>query len=429
MYLYQIFKKLFFGFLFIAIFTIALSSILEGNVWALTALNVILACAAFLFYYAYDETVKKNQTPEPVAAKVTASLNVKDFIEAQIFPTLVLDDEDMIVYLNQNMLEAFGDNIQPNQKNINIGRHFSTLIRAPHLLEAYEQVKQSNQPAQFNFEQVYNGDRHYWVNISPVKLSDATLLYAFTFRDLTKDQKTDRMRVDFVANASHELRTPLASISGFIETLQTSAKDDEKVRTTFLTIMQEQADRMTRLIDDLLSLSKIEMNIHSKPQDEVSLAQIIEHVLDSAKPLARDKNIELKFENHLDDDAIIKGDSDQLIQLLGNLVDNAFKYGLREGQDNKIILRLSENDEETDVKDKYIVSVIDFGHGIPQSDLPRLTERFYRVSNQHNAKGTGLGLAIAKHILQRHSGEIKFKSQIDKGTKVLLMFHKLTALA
>ena len=433
MHFYDIFKKHFFGFFIITIFLIALSNIVGGNIWTLTLLNVVLGCIAFVYYRFYVEIAEQKLADALPIRPQKSTLDVKSYIEAQFFPTLVLDAHDNILHLNQSMVQAFDDTAAYEQKAQLIGQDFSALLRVPQLLNAYDEVKLNKMPKQFHFEHVHNGERQYWVNISPIALGDdqnsgenwaltaeKDYIYVFTLRDLTHDRKTDRMRVDFVANASHELRTPLASIAGFIETMQGPAKDDEKAKAAFLTIMQEQALRMTRLIDDLLSLSHIEMNIHTKPTDEVDLKQVIEHVLDSAAPLAAEKNVTLEFDNQLGG-ALIKGDADQLIQLFGNLLDNAFKYGLRNEQSEKIVLRLAQNA----ANDKYIVSVIDFGHGISANDLPRLTERFYRVSGQQAAKGTGLGLAIVKHIIQRHNGEIHFKSQINKGTKVEIEFNPL----
>ncbi|MBL1419253.1 MAG: GHKL domain-containing protein [Alphaproteobacteria bacterium] len=440
MHFYEIFKKHIFYILIIAIFIIALSNILGGNIWTLTLLNVVLGCMAFVFYRLYIEATEQKLAADAPVILPKSALDINNYIEAQVFPTLVLDANDGIIHVNQIMVQAFNDTAEIKQKDQLIGQDFSALLRLPQLLDAYDEVKANKLPKQFHFEHVYNGERQYWVNISPIALSapknsaedwaltsEKDYIYVFTLRDLTMDRKTDRMRVDFVANASHELRTPLASISGFIETIQGPAKNDEKAKAEFLTIMQEQALRMTRLIDDLLSLSHIEMNIHTKPTDDVDLKQVIEHVLDSAAPLAGDKNVKLEFNNQIGG-ALIKGDGDQLIQLFGNLLDNAFKYGLRGDASDKIIIRLSQTGDDADAEntaqDKYLVSVIDFGHGISQTDLPRLTERFYRVSNQHATKGTGLGLAIVKHIIQRHGGEIQFRSQIDKGTKVEIAFSK-----
>lgn len=379
--------------------------------------NIILAVVAFLFYRTYADSLRG--IPHARVATPPSQLNISAFIEAQAFPTMVVNRDGSIVHLNQNMCDSFANLGSHRSKDQYLEQHFSTLIRNPQVLDAYEQVELSKKNTEFHFEPQHDGDRYFWAHISSTQSKNHATLYIFTFRDLTKDQKIERMRADFVANASHELRTPLASISGFIETLQNSAKDDEKARSVFLPIMHEQAERMTRMIDDLLSLSKIEMNIHSKPKDKVNLARISQHVLSSAAPKASNKRVELIFENETEE-AYIKGDADQLTQLLSNLVDNALKYGLKNGKDNKIILRLRDHP----FKDQIMVSVIDFGHGIPKTDLPRLTERFYRVSNQHKEKGTGLGLAIVKHIVQRHEGEILFKSQLDKGTKVEINFHK-----
>lgn len=417
---FNLFKKQFLSIFLIAAFLSALSFVLDNHLSLLTGLNVILGVSAYMFYIAYVDITKKADQLE-IASKVAPKpwLGVKDFVDAQIFPTLILDQNDIITHLNQIMVETFNDETSGHQKSLLLEQHISSLIRSPQILSVYDQVKSTGKSAQFKFEHSDVGSRYFWLNISPITTDKNKVFYCFTFRDLTKDQKMEQMRADFVANASHELRTPLASISGFIETLLGPAKDDKKNHERFLTIMQQQADRMTRLIDDLLSLSKIEMNMHVKPQDEVDLYEIADHSLKSFEPLAKEKHVDLVFDAKIDK-AIIKADKDQLLQLLGNLLNNAFKYGLRDEKDNRIILRLTEDADAQ----KFIISVIDFGHGIPQTDLPRLTERFYRISNHHKTSGTGLGLAIVKHIVQRHGGELLFKSQIDQGTKAEVSFNR-----
>lgn len=399
--------------------SIIITNLLEQNFWALIGFNIIMGVAAYMFYRAYAETAQTARRLDAMSAKTRKPLlAIKDFVDAQVFPTLILNENDIITHINQAMAETFNHNSTAQHRTSLREQHVSSLIRSPHILSVYEQVKISRKSKQFKFEHTDNVSRQFWLNISPIKVTPLITYYCFTFRDLTKDQKVERMRADFVANASHELRTPLASISGFIETLQGAAKDDADNRERFLSIMQQQAARMTRLIDDLLSLSKIEMDLHIKPQDEVDLYEIAKQSLVSFEPLAQDKKVELVFDAQIDK-ALMKGDQDQLEQLLGNLLNNAFKYGLSDRlQHNKIILRLAKNEAQNEIN----LSIVDFGQGIPNTDLPRLTERFYRISSAHKVSGTGLGLAIVKHIVQRHDGKLSFHSQIDMGTEVKISF-------
>jgi two-component system phosphate regulon sensor histidine kinase PhoR len=236
-------------------------------------------------------------------------------------------------------------------------------------------------------------------------------LVLMTFHDLTPLRRVEEMRADFVANASHELRTPLAALSGFIETLQGSARDDAKARERFLAIMREQARRMARLIDDLLSLSRIELNAHRRPDTPVDLVPIVRQVVDSLETLARDRGVAVNVEaaNAL----TVLGDRDELVRIFENLVENALKYGAPGKRvDIKLGAGLStENEPEAQV------SVRDYGPGIAPEHLPRLTERFYRVDVKESRAqgGTGLGLALVKHILNRHRGRLTIESASGAG--------------
>jgi two-component system phosphate regulon sensor histidine kinase PhoR len=219
------------------------------------------------------------------------------------------------------------------------------------------------------------------------------------------------MRADFVANASHELRTPLAALSGFIETLQGSARDDTKARERFLAIMREQARRMARLIDDLLSLSRIELNAHRRPDAPVDLIPIVRQVVDGLQTLARDRGVAIEVE--ADDALMVLGDRDELVRLFENLVENALKYG---APGKRVDIKLTRG-ATADGQDEAVVSIRDYGPGIAPEHLPRLTERFYRVDVRESRAqgGTGLGLALVKHILNRHRGRLSIESAPGAG--------------
>jgi two-component system phosphate regulon sensor histidine kinase PhoR len=219
------------------------------------------------------------------------------------------------------------------------------------------------------------------------------------------------MRADFVAYASHELRTPLASLSGFVETLQGSAKSDPVARDRFLDIMAEQARRMSRLIDDLLSLSRVELNEHLHPQNVIDLVPIVGHVCDTLSPLARERGVDLVV-NRTADQLPVLGERDELIRLFENLVENALKYGAS-GKRVEVTMGMTQSGESGEA----VVAVRDFGPGIAPEHLPRLTERFYRVDVETSraAGGTGLGLAIVKHIVARHRGRLAIESETGEG--------------
>ena len=226
------------------------------------------------------------------------------------------------------------------------------------------------------------------------------------------------MRVDFVANASHELRTPLASILGFVETLQGPARGDEDAHERFLAIMYDEASRMSRLIEDLLSLSRIERDEHIPPSDNVTLTLLIQNVIKVLEPQAKDKKMTISF--CPDTATEIIGDHDQLTQVFQNLIENAIKYG-RENTDVKVTFNQNMMPPHLQVRDA-IITITNEGPGIAAQHLPRLMERFYRVDSARSRSlgGTGLGLAIVKHIIQRHSGRIFFESEINATTTVTI---------
>jgi two-component system, OmpR family, phosphate regulon sensor histidine kinase PhoR len=225
------------------------------------------------------------------------------------------------------------------------------------------------------------------------------------------------MRADFVANASHELRTPLASLKGFVETLRGAAKDDTPARDKFLLIMQQQADRMARIIDDLLSLSRIEMRAHVIPREAVNLDGVISYVVQTLTPIAAEKSVAIDFAATASP-LVVAGDRDELIQVFQNLIENAIKYGRNGGS---VIIRQS-----TDPAGRAVVLITDDGCGIAAQHLPRLTERFYRVNAEQSRStgGTGLGLAIVKHVLNRHQADLQIESVVGKGSTFRVTFPK-----
>jgi two-component system phosphate regulon sensor histidine kinase PhoR len=249
-----------------------------------------------------------------------------------------------------------------------------------------------------------------------------------TVHDESEQHRLLEMRTDFIANASHELRTPLASVRGFIETLQGPARHDEAARHRFLTIMAEQAERMTRLIDDLLLLSRVEEKANLKPTGEIKLEELINEVVRAVASAAAERHITTSVEP-ASSPLYAKGDRDELFQVFHNLIENAVKYG-RDGGSVKIRLTGSKKGERDGKStDIVTVTVADDGPGIAPQHLPRLTERFYRVSAEHSRRigGTGLGLAIAKHVLNRHDGELSVESIVGYGTtfKVILPGSKI----
>jgi two-component system phosphate regulon sensor histidine kinase PhoR len=235
------------------------------------------------------------------------------------------------------------------------------------------------------------------------------------FEDLSEQRATERMRVDFIANASHELRTPLASLLGFIETLQGPARADAAARERFLGIMREQAARMARLIDDLLSLSRAELRAHQQPAGMVDLVMIVREIVESLSLSAKERGVTLAPALP-PGAAIIRGDRDDLLRLVENLVENAIRYG-RDGGVVEIALMAPPGGGP-------VLEVRDHGPGIPPEHLPRLTERFYRVDLSHSREngGTGLGLAIVKHLVARHRARLEIESRLGEGAVFRVTF-------
>ncbi len=332
-------------------------------------------------------------------------------VEAYPEPALLLNPGGIVLGANAAARAMLGQ--------IRLGAPVSLMLRAPDVLEAVREAGASGAARLVAFNLRVPVERSYEAHILPVRFdreakSGVPDLVMLVFRDLTQAMRVDQMRADFVANASHELRTPLASVTGFIDTLRGSARDDPAMREKFLNIMSEQARRMSRLIDDLLSLSRIEMNVHRPPEAAIDLVSIVAHVRDSLSPLARDRKVEIALDAPASP-VLVRGDRDELIRLIENLVENALKYGAN-GKRVEIGLRVDSGEG--------VLSVRDFGPGIAPEHLPRLTERFYRVdvAQSREQGGTGLGLAIVKHIVARHRARLSIESEPGKGAKFSVRF-------
>ena len=329
-------------------------------------------------------------------------------IEALGDPALLVSRELRVVRANEPARTLFGDRIE--------GEDLRLVLRHPVVLDAVRLAADASLPVGREVSGLGGPDGAYRVRVVRAGGPDPGRLL-LTFADITQARLTERMRVDFVANASHELRTPLATLLGFIETLQGPAAEDEPARRRFLEIMAREAARMSRLIDDLLSLSRIELDKYVRPQTALDLAPLINDV---GKTLAmRLEADERTLVNEVSADLPqVIADRDQILQVLHNLVSNALKYG-HSGTPITVTAELMPavgQRAEAAVR----VSVIDQGEGIAPEHLPRLTERFYRVdtSRSRSMGGTGLGLAIAKHIIERHRGALEITSRQGEGSKV-----------
>jgi len=319
-------------------------------------------------------------------------------------------------------------------------------VRDPEILAAVDKALFEGVEAAVVHETTAAQPRSLRVLARPLSLhDDDSRLALLTFHDETEVRRVERTRVDFLANASHELRTPLASLSGFIETLRGHARDDPAAREKFLGIMQGQADRMARLIADLTSLSRIELDEHVAPRGVVNLGLLVTEAIEAAGPLGAQRRVRLDWQPDASGQVLVRGERDQIVQVVQNLLDNAIKYspdgaavriempgGLSEAAAAATpdgIPRLPLVAPDPSPETYAALRFIDLGPGIARQNLPRLSERFYRVDGQKTGarSGTGLGLAIVKHIMNRHRGGLVVASAEGEGSTFIVYFPMATA--
>jgi two-component system phosphate regulon sensor histidine kinase PhoR len=341
------------------------------------------------------------------------SLLIESLIGGLPGAAIVLDRDGRVIAFN-----AAASSIAPSLRR---GEPALIALRMPELVEAIRRATASRTPQRVEFFERVPLDRWFEAFVTPVKLANTadarSDILLMTFNDLTPLRRVEEMRADFIANASHELRTPLAALLGFIETLQGPAKNDLAARDKFLAIMQGQATRMARLIDDLLSLSRIELNAHLPPNTPLDLAPVVKQVADGLQTLARDREVTIKV-SAPHDALIVLGDRDELIRALENLVENALKYG---AAGKRVDITLASSQTRAGASEVRL-AVRDYGPGIAPEHLPRLTERFYRVdvADSRAQGGTGLGLALVKHVLNRHGGRLSIESTPGEGATFIM---------
>jgi two-component system phosphate regulon sensor histidine kinase PhoR len=319
-------------------------------------------------------------------------------------PILLINDDREVLRVNAATVELFGPNL--------LDRDLSVAIRNPAVLSAADAVIAGGEARMIEFDLAVPVDRHLRARLE--RLADGPadgIAVLMSLTDLTALKRAEQMRADFVANASHELRTPLSTLIGFIETLEGPAAEDAEARRRFLPIMAQQASRMARLVDDLLSLSRIELNEHLPPRSAIDLPHVLRTTIQGLdlKAGARRMRIALELGPA---PAVVLGDAEELAQVFQNLIDNAIKYA-NEGSVISVASGASAK-----LRQGIAIAVRDRGEGIQRRHLPRLTERFYRVDTARSRAmgGTGLGLAIVKHIISRHRGLLEIDSVIGEGS-------------
>jgi len=386
------------------------TAVVLAGLWMAGELAALPALVAFILIAAVAVIATGRVVSRPAALQQDApsALRVGDpLVEAVLAglpdPVVALNRQGDVVALN-----ARASAVAPALRR---GEPVSRGLRVPEVLDAIRRARASGGAQRVEFFERVPIDRWYEAIVTPISPAGVDLVL-LAFHDLTPLRRVEEMRADFVANASHELRTPLAALSGFIDTLQGPAREDPAARERFLAIMQVQANRMARLIDDLLSLSRIELNAHLRPDKELDLVAIIRQVADGLQTLARDRDVVIKTQAP-STPLLVLGDRDELIRVFENLVENALKYAAS-GKEVDIRLSLAQ---APDGRKEARVVVRDYGPGIAPEHLPRLTERFYRVdvSESRSQGGTGLGLALVKHILNRHGGKLTIESVLGQG--------------
>ena len=405
-------------------FLVGMFAVLDYPLWSFPV-TVVMSCLIFYMYRNSTRVLKRHQVAEPrqdaIKQEIQETYNtkityqvVKGLLNILPSPYILIDRNGRLTFIN-----AEAKSIVPDSQ---IGSHISNVFRSPVFLSAVENAILKDKEKILSFEietpQFRQLKAHiFFISSSKTPNSFNDIFIQFT--DESTHIRSEKIRTDFVANASHELRTPLTSIMGYIETLQGHAKKDVKMQKVFLDLMNKQAGKMERLISDLMSLSRLEIDELKPISSTCSVKDIIEDLVKSLQPLSKDNNVSLSFKlaKNL---SFVKGDPSQLRQLFSNLIENAIKYS---GKKSKVIVYISKE------KSTNMLGVVveDNGHGIAPEHLHRLTERFYRANSNIELEkgGTGLGLAIVKHILIRHRGRLQIESKLGKVTKFIAWLPKM----
>ncbi len=378
--------------------------------WYLT-FGLLIAALLALVSPQTQTPMEKNASSISLDEQPTLFVNILENLND---PLLFLNKNQTILLANKAASEMFDTDVT----NQNIAEFLFDTDALSAISNAIETGQSDtieftiNHPRQKSYLLRINVHEKPSTAIGENRANNRTIL--LTIYDVTSIREAEKMRVDFVANVSHELRTPLASILGFVETLQGPAKDDSNASDRFLKIMQDEASRMLRLIEDLLSLSHIERDAHIPPDEKVSINKIIDSVIETLDIRLSDRNMTTSFEHNEFAENII-GDRDQLTQVFQNLIDNAIKYG---AENSNIEIDIEKQRDSETQNEHLSITVKNYGTGISPEHIARLTERFYRVDTARSRSlgGTGLGLAIVKHIIQRHEGKLSFESKVGEYT-------------
>ncbi|KKB13082.1 hypothetical protein VE25_03795 [Devosia geojensis] len=387
---------------------LVLAALVGGRVLpSAVAAVAFLAAAILALVLPARSQLGQNAATQPGAREP----DIFAFADALTDPCLILDRRAVVIHRNPPAARQFPTTVSGNPVTFS--------LRNPEFVRAVERAGDTAATQTIELHETIPSETWTKVVVAPLRTpgrewaGDDARRLVVTFQSLTELKRVDALRTDFIANASHELRTPLASLLGFIETLQGPAAKDAAARDRFLGIMRGQAERMAKLIEDLLSLSRIEMHQHMRPTGEIDLVALLREVCEGLETQARDAGVAIDFTVNAES-AVLTGDRGQLYEVFENLIDNAIKYGAGGGKVEVVLAAASRPGYA------HLVTVTDHGPGVAEEHVPRLTERFYRVDaeSSRKKKGTGLGLAIVKHIVSRHRGLMTIRSRPGEGMRV-----------
>ena len=373
---------------------------LSGGVTVVLA-GAVLGALVGGFWAASPVGSLKDTLADSPAVETTPFANIHAVLDAMPMGALVVSGNRTILAANAEVRSLFGASAVAGQP--------AAVLRSPALLDSIDQAFTEDRAQKLDLTLWRAGDRFLFAEVAPISGGqDPSVL--IVLRDETAAKRAAEVHRDFVANASHELKTPLAAASGIIETLMGPAREDRPATERFLKLLSSQTTRMQRLVEDLLSLNRIELNARVAPEAKVPLVPMLAEVIDTLGPIAREADVQLDFEPPTPS-PIVVADRNEIGQLFRNLIDNAIKYG---GSGTTVSVEILPGTKEGRIG----VAIRDQGPGIAREHLPRLTERFYRVNALHSREkgGTGLGLAICKHVLARHRGRLEIDSELGRGS-------------
>ena len=387
-------------FIFLGLLTNIFSYLYFSYPLPILFVNAVLLLLVYLFKeIKIEESSDKNNLI--INNDSLLNKNLQEFFVNHLQEIVIIINKfNIITFANIPALNFFGNKL--------IGQNIGSELRIPDLLDAIDHNRQDKLIKKIDLEIKFPTYKYLKADIISAELENVIVI----MRDYTEVKKSQDLRSDFVANVSHELKTPLTSIKGFLEVIESSAKDDPQMQKKSIKIMQTQANKMQILIDDLLMLNRIEQQEHIKLRDRVSINEVLKEVISNYTELANEKNINIKFIN-TKKNFLVKGDKDKLTVLFKNILDNAIKYSLPNAD-----ISFEVNSKNG----KVLIFIKDQGIGIPKKDILRITERFYRSDNGKKLKieGTGIGLSIVKHIINQHEGELRISSIEGKGSEFIV---------